>query len=290
MKVAFGMIVCNGADFLEPCIRQIYDIANQIVIAEGATKNWMRALGWDTPESKDDTLDILKKLQQEDKDHKIQIISGTWQDKIHQSNGYMNFVSDDTDYIWQLDCDEFYMRDDLKKTFRWLAEKSPTYVVVKYHHFWKNFSTVAVGQKLGWGWETPAPRIQKFYKNCHYIEHRPPMIVDPYTGIKNIDVLPANLTAETGTWCYHYSYVTDKQVLEKMTYYIAEFPEASRLKTWIEKVWKQWDVDKDFVEHTYGTHPSAWQGSYTEPFNGIHPEEIERLIHADLLDNSQQQL
>lgn len=279
MKIAFGIIVCNGDDFLEQCIRQVYDFADQIVIAEGATESWRKAMGWgDNPKSQDKTIPIIEKLMNEDHEKKISLINGIpWTNKIHQSNGYMQLVNPDTDYVWQLDSDEFYMKSDLYVVRKFL-ESNPgyTYLTVRQHHFWKNFKTVAVGQEAGWGWETPQPRIQKFYKGCKYVEHRPPIIIDPLTGESNDKIRPTNLTDQTGVWCYHYNYVTDKQVHEKMAYYAAEFPQASRLGTWIKDVWEQWDHDRLFVESRFGTHPSSWKGSYTQPFNGRHPEEIEK--------------
>ena len=273
MKIAFGMIVCNGDDFLEQCLNQVLDFADQIVIAEGATETWMKALGWETPESKDRTNLILTKF---DKYKKVHIAHGQWLNKIAQSNGYMRFIDDDVDYIWQLDSDEFYFKKDLEKTADFLNKEYPTYVTVKQRHFWKNFHTIAVGQRMGWGWETPQPRIQKYYPGCLYLEHRPPMILNPESGIKNSDIKSMNLLKETGIWCYHYNYVTDKQVCEKMAYYAEEFPQVTRLKTWYEFVWKKWDYDKNMIESLYGTHPSAWQGSCTQPYDGPHPEEIEK--------------
>lgn len=280
MKIAFGIIVCNGDDFLEQCIRQVYDFADQIVIAEGATDSWRKAMGWgDDPKSRDGTLHIIEKLMKEDQDNKISLINGIpWVNKTHQSNGYMQLIKDDTDYVWQLDSDEFYMKSDLYRV-RELLTTNPsfTFLTVHLHHFWKNFKTVAVGQEGGWGWETPAPRIQKFYKGSKYIDHRPPVIIDPITGNTNDKICPANLTDLTGIRCYHYSFVTDKQVLEKMAYYSAEFPESSRLRTWVKDVWKSWDHDRHLVESKFGTHPSSWRGSYTRDFNGRHPEEIEKM-------------
>ena len=87
MRIAFGIIVCNGDDFLEECVHQVYDFADQIVIAEGATETWMRALQWDTPKSKDKTIEILERLKKNDKQNKISIVHNQWNDKIHQSNG-----------------------------------------------------------------------------------------------------------------------------------------------------------------------------------------------------------
>lgn len=279
MKIAFGIIVCNGDDFLEECILQVYDFADQIVIAEGATETWMRALNWDTPKSKDNTNEILKKLINNDKENKISIVHGRWIDKIHQSNGYMKLINDDIDYIWQLDSDEFYMLKDLQIVKNYLIKEQPTYVTVEQIHFFKNFQTIAVGQSFGWGWETPQPRIQKFYPGCKYIEHRPPMIVNPITNIPNNQIKVQNLTQYTGVMCFHYNYVTDKQVKEKIAYYAEEFPEVPRLKTWIQHVWEQWDINKEFVEKTYGTHPTAWPDSHTKTYTGTHPEQMDKKIN-----------
>lgn len=282
MKIAFGIIVCNGDDYLRECVLQVYDFADQIVIAEGATETWMSTFKWLTPESKDKTNKILTELKRADKEDKISIIHGQWKDKTHQSNGYMGLIDDDTDYIWQLDSDEFYFLKDLEKVKNYLIKEKPTYVTVKQFHFFKNYFTRAVGQSRGWGWEIPQPRIQKFYPDCLYTEHRPPMIVSPITNIPNDRIKTQNLTQETGVVCFHYNYVTNKQVREKMAYYAAEFPEAPRLQTWVKDVWERWDTDKEFVERNYGTHPTAWEGSYTEPYKGNHPEQMRNKINEPL--------
>ena len=287
MKIAFGMIVCNGDDYLEACIRQVYSFADQIVVSEGATESWMKAMGWDSPESKDETNAILWRLQREDGGRKIKVIHGGWTDKIQQSNGYMPLIDPSTDYVWQLDSDEFYMRPDLDKVKDYLEKERPTYVDVRQLHFFKNFKTIAVGQTEGWGWETPQPRIQKFYPGCKYIEHRPPMIVDPRTGVGNGDIKRANLTEKTGVVCFHYNYVTNKQVREKMAYYATEFPQVQRLQTWVKDVWEAWDKNRDLVESNFGTHPTAWKGSKTAGYGGPHPEEMEKRINEIVLDNPQ---
>jgi hypothetical protein len=74
--------------------------------------------------------------------------------------------------------------------------------------------------------------------------------------------------------------VTEKQVREKMAYYANEFPGIDRLKSWFQEVWQAWDSDVERIEATYGTHPTAWKGSHTEPFTDRHPEEIEKLING----------
>lgn len=247
----------------------------------------MRALNWETPESKDGTNKIIEELKGLDKDNKISVVHGLWKEKNHESNGYLKLVHDDIDYIWQLDSDELYLYRDLNTVKEYLIKELPTYVTVKQLHFWKNFKTIAVGQSMGWGWETPQPRIQKYYKGCRYTKHRPPMIQNPRTGVNNDQIKSQNLTEMTGVKCFHYNYVTDKQVFEKISYYAAEFPQAPRLQTWYNNVWIQWDKDKGFVERIYGTHPTAWQSSYTIPYTGIHPEQMEKRINETILDNSQ---
>lgn len=277
MKIAFGMIVCNGDDFLDECLSQAYDIADQIVIAEGATESWMRAAGWSSPESKDRTLEILKRWEAKDTQGKISVVHGRWSNKTEQSNGYMRLIHDDIDYVWQLDSDEFYMKDDMLKVRKWLETEKPTYVLVKLFHFFKNYHTIGRGGE-GWGWDQPAPRIQRFYKDARYSEHRPPSITNPATGSKNENIRPANMTTSLGVYCYHYTYVTNKQVCEKMRYYMSEFPGTPRLQSWIKNVWEVWDKDPLGVEQQHGTHPSAWRGSRTEKFLGEHPESMRSRI------------
>ena len=241
-------------------------------------------MGWDTPHSRDETLAILERWMKKDGGRKIKMVSGGWVNKDDQSNGYMKLLNPDTDYIWHLDSDEFYMKEDLRKTREWLEKENPTFVTIDFLHFFKNYFTVAIGGQ-GWGWDTPIPRIQKYYPNALYTTHRPPCISDP-NGVPNEKIRPLHLSNVTGVKCFHYSYVTDKQVNEKMAYYATEFSQVERLKTWYQNVWKGWDINRDFVENTYGTHPTAWRGSRTTSYNGPHPETMEIRVHAPSVDHS----
>ncbi len=270
MKITFGMIVWNGALFLEQVLRNIYDTAHKIVVVEGAVSAHLDQAG-PAGRSTDRTLEILESFP--DPDDKLTVISGTWPEKDQQCNEYM--LKAEGDYVWQVDCDELYLEEDMEQIVRMLRD-SPriTSVSFKCHTFFKNLHTVARG---GIRWEFPFERIHRFHPGWVYTTHRPPTIIHPEVERPLRDICPvtAEQTEDMGIRLYHYSYVTRDQVGQKLPYYLD--------KPWgfdpdyMTRVWDSWDEDREGVEGRFGVHPDQSLENLpngTVPFLGRHPEAM----------------
>ena len=110
LKIAFGMIVFEGDYVLEECLKSVYPYASQILIAEGPVKFWQEK-GRTT--STDRTNEILDNFP--DPENKIKIVHGQFAEKDEQCAAYLEFMNDDIDYLWNLDSDELYTAEDIKK-------------------------------------------------------------------------------------------------------------------------------------------------------------------------------
>jgi len=115
MKITFGMIVLNGDQVLEETLSSVYPYAHQILIAEGPVGYWQQQ-GYTT--SMDGTNEILENFP--DPDNKIKIVHSQYSEKDEQCNAYMEFLDDETDYIWNLDCDEVFKPEDIEKVINLL--------------------------------------------------------------------------------------------------------------------------------------------------------------------------
>ena len=118
MKIAFGMIVFNGDYVLQECLESVYPYATQILIAEGPVRYWQDQ-GYTT--STDKTNEILDNFP--DPENKITVVHGQFEGKDEECRAYMPHMRDDIDYIWNLDSDEVYKPEDIKKIISILEEE-----------------------------------------------------------------------------------------------------------------------------------------------------------------------
>ena len=125
------MIIFNGAEFLRQVLDSIYSFAHEIIIAEGADRN-SRPYAKPNGSSTDETVDIIKSYP--DPGRKILLIQGIWKDKIEQSNAWLRHATGD--YVWQIDDDEIYKKEDLIKIDSLLKERPET-TAVSFH--WCHF-------------------------------------------------------------------------------------------------------------------------------------------------------
>jgi len=114
-KISFGIIVLNGEPFTKYCLRSIYDFAHEIIIVEGATK-YAKAISTPDGHSIDSTLKSIEDfIRDEDTEKKVKLITknGFWEEKDEMSDAYASKTTGN--YLWQIDIDEFYLEEDIKK-------------------------------------------------------------------------------------------------------------------------------------------------------------------------------
>jgi glycosyltransferase involved in cell wall biosynthesis len=307
LRFSFGMIVFNGETFLREVLESIYDFAYEIIVVEGPDKNGLALAGPDGG-SKDRTMEILGQFP--DPANKMKVIRGVWKDKDQQSNRYIKEATGD--YVWHIDDDEVYKPEDLHKVERFLmGDQEITAVSFHWQNFFKSFDRVMIAEPEYEVW-----RLFRLRPGYVFKTHRPPTVIDPGTGVAMNDVQPlrGHQLAAAGIYIYHYSYIFDQQVKEKIEYHAnyrlremgvgippmqdrfgkSELARKLWQKLWMskallplrkkadtgfhydyfEKIWKAWNDDPEGIEEQYGVSPSPGPYRRTTRFTGTHPAVI----------------
>ena len=287
MKIAFGMIVFNGNYVLQETIDSIYPFANQILIAEGPVTFWQEQ-GYSS--SVDGTNEIIDNIY--DPDNKIQVIHSQYGEKDEQCNAYMQFLNNDNDYIWNLDCDEVFKPSDMDTVIGLLEQERYTSVGFKSLTFYGGFDHYLTGFEEG----AEFLRIRKVYPGSYWSTHRPPTIahrIDNPWPERHLDF--NYLNDNYGVRMYHYSYVFPDQVFQKIKYYKQTISKDNCIDNYFEEIYLPWMLtdDKMIVEGKYhGAHefkPEYRGACYTAQFEGTHPftishslQMLQKKIHSQL--------
>lgn len=281
MKIAFGMIVFEGDYVLKECLEQVYPFAEQILIAEGPVSYWQRQ-GRST--SLDRTNEILDNFP--DPENKISIVHGQYLEKDDQCRAYMQFIKPDIDYLWNLDSDEVYKTEDLKRMIEFLKIEKPTSVGVRSCSFYGGFENYLTGFELK---TDNFLRIFKYVNGSTWLTHRPPTIQYPVgANVTRKHVSSDELFEKTGIQMYHYSYVFPDQVFRKINYYKDSVSRQNCIDNYFETVYLPWviateDKRKKIEKGYNGVHefkPEVRGECYTAKFEGGHPESITKNISS----------
>ena len=280
-KIAFGMIVFEGDYVLEACLKQVYNLASQILISEGPVKFWQNK-GRKT--SGDNTNNIIDNFP--DPENKIKIIHGQFNEKDEQCAAYMKYINSDIDYLWNLDSDEVYHAGDIENLINIMEKNNYTSADIRSCSFYGGFDRYIGGFEERKG---NFHRVFKVYPGSRWLTHRPPTVIHD----DSIKVLPKkHLDGDTlwykyGIRMYHYSYVFPNQVLNKIEYYKAKVSKENCIDNYFENVYYPWikeeNLDNKFkIEKiNEGVHEFKVEirsSAYTKKFEGKHPIEIEKNI------------
>ena len=274
MKITFGMIVLNGDQVLEETLASVYPYAHQILIAEGPVSYWQQQ-GYTT--SADGTNDILNSFP--DPDNKIKIVHSQYTEKDDQCNAYMQFLDDETDYIWNLDCDEVFKPEDIETVISLLEKERYTSVGFKSITFYGGFDHYLSGFEEG----AEFIRIRKVYPGSYWQTHRPPTIahkIDNPWPEKHLNF--NDLADNYGVRMYHYSYVFPDQVYNKIKYYKEYLSKENCIDNYFGRVYLPWitgdEQQRQAIEQRYhGVHEfkPAYRGEcFTKEFTGEHPQVV----------------
>ena len=273
MKVAFAMIVFNGEMFLKQVLESIYPFANQIVISEGTVKYWADK-GFKT--STDNTNKILAEFP--DPENKITVVHGTYNEKTELCRAYMPHIRQDTDYLWTIDSDEVFKTEDIIKVIQLLKNEKPGSIGFQSNTFFGGFNHILTGFERDHSFK----RILKYVDGCTYVDHRPPTLSSEH----GVAISGRQLFDKTGVEMYHYSYVSPKQVFEKIQYYKESLSKNNCIDNYFNEIWLPWvrgnDEIKQQIETKWkGVHefvPSYRGDCYTQFFIGQHPVPIKNSI------------
>lgn len=229
MKIAIQAIIFNGeehlpANMLLAWLDQADKLGDLVFITEGATKAVNHYWDGDTSsftndgKSTDNTISIIKKYIEDKPKFFLKESDGFWDGKTQMLNYWFHEGSPiyEADYIWQVDCDEFYTEENASKIISILESESPSRVDFFANHFWGDFNHCIDERSDGvWANQIPWRRIFKINKKSKWISHEPPNMY--FDGDQKI--VTKYQTLEEGIKLEHYSYVCENQVLFKSRFY-----------------------------------------------------------------------
>ena len=249
------MMVFNGDDYLDAALKGIYDIAHEIIIVEGAVKEFMFAANPDGS-STDKTVEIINSFP--DPLQKIRFIQGKWDNKMHMQNVIAEHVTGDI-YL-KLDSDEFYHINELEWLLNLYREDKNLWIIrYKFNHFWHSKDHIAVDSQ----WESRMNRICRWRKDFRH------SLTDPRGFNYFVDSKGVRVDAPTykvleldDRLVYHFAYVKPKRkVQEKLKYY-----STRGIGEEVKDTWSDW---KDGMP----TQPTHGGGTVTQ-FNGVLPKAV----------------
>lgn len=262
IKLSVGIICLNEEEYIEICLKSIYQHAHEIIIAEGACQLYLDK----NPDyvnkngsSTDRTVEIIRNFP--DPDNKILLVQGLWKNKGEQRHQTYSRMTG-THYLL-VDADEIYKSEDLDIMFEYI-DKNPQCCLfsIPFIHFWKEPKWQVIGEGSDPGyWNMRHPRLFKrdsryYYDVVH--DHGHTTLKDengkwmfpfqaPYKG--NCVEIPINI--------YHYGYMkSEKNIMAKEKFY-----EARR-------------GTEDFIWHDWKPGMPAKHSGKVIEFKGEHPEII----------------
>jgi len=271
-KLSFLMIVWNGMPFVEPCLEAIYDKAYEIFIVEGAVPE---AYEFATKRggSTDGTVQAIKKFP--DPKKKIKMVNSKWNSRVEMQNYFMDQVSGD--YVWQIDSDEIWKEEDIDKVID-LIKNRPSVKEVRFFakHFFKGFDYCFEDDRLYRN--GGIRRIFKFEPGAVFATHNPPTLRYTDGSLSSEEVISPEESLELGVFFYHYSYIYDYKVKQKVEMYsrVPHFSDVDH-EGWYENFFSKWvpEKRKELEGNGYGPWPLSSK-SHTFPFDGDHPAPIQR--------------
>jgi hypothetical protein len=286
-RVTFGVIVLNGMPFVPYHLRALYAFAHEIIVVEGAAPG-ARGNATAAGHSRDGTLEAIRRfIQEEDQAGKVKLVTaedeghpdGFWPgEKDEQSQAYARRATGE--YLWQVDVDEFYRPDDMRRVLEALAaDPSIQAVTFPTLTFWGAPDCIADGWFLRRG-AADYHRLFRWGEGYTYHTHRPPTVLDAAgRDTRTLGWLDAQATARLGVAMLHYSLLYPLQAIEKVEYYsnwgVADgWVEGERARRWLEDSYLT-------LRHPYRVHNVYRYPSWLERYRGRHAPEAERMF-ADI--------
>lgn len=258
VRISFFIIVFEGADYLEACLKQLYPHAWEILIAEGAIQLMANHKGYF--KSRDRTNEILDNFP--DPENKIKIFridDRAWKSKAEMKS---ILLKNSTGHIiWQIDHDEFYKHSDIDNVIQCFIDDASLDVIdIHTHHFWKDYDHYRIDGK--WG-QVKFTRIWRkkgllswTYHDCPHRDGK------PYRGtnFKGINI---------GRILYHYGYVREESSIEDKIEAMSA-RDTQRAKNYRREFgeWQEGNVGNIKV------------------FEGKHPQAIREIIDEELIGDN----
>lgn len=280
-RISFGIIVLNGEPFIRYCLRSIYAFAYEIIIVEGGHED-ARSVCTPDGHSIDSTLDTLLSFKRdEDPENKVQLITrdGFWEKtdelgrhRTHQSRAYAEKATGD--YLWQVDIDEFYKKEDIERIIGLLRRNpSITGITFPFTNFWGDLTYKIEGWKFLRG-GSYCHRVFKWGPGYKYLTHEPPTIVNEQgIDLRSLNWIKGREMKKMGIFMYHYSHLFPWQVRQKVQVYRDEKPDdCADIIQW---------ADNNYFKLTnpFNIERHYWMPSWLEYYRGTHPSEVVKMLH-----------
>lgn len=275
-KITFGIIVLNGEPFIRYCLRSIYPFAHEIIVVEGGHED-TRSVCTADGHSIDNTLQSLNKFkEEEDRENKLIIVTrnGFWPHKDElgrsrtaQSRAYAERATGD--YLWQIDIDEFYKKDDMQYIINMLKHNPDiTAVTFPAYTFWGDINYMCDSWSIRRGGQY-YNRLFKWNTKYKYLTHEPPTVVDENgKDLNQINWMSGKKMKKRNIYMYHYSLLFPWQVQQKVRVYKEEKPEGcSEVVDWAEN--NYFKLGNPTRVHNLYQYPS-----WLQRFKGSHPEQV----------------
>jgi glycosyltransferase involved in cell wall biosynthesis len=275
-KVTFGVIVLNGEPFTRYCLRALYPFAHEIIVVEGGHED-TRAVATQDGHSIDGTLEALTRFcAEEDPEQKVTVVTkdGFWPKKDElgrcrtpQSRAYAERATGD--YLWQVDIDEFYLADDIRRVLEMLAcDPEITAVSFRQRAFWGSPEIEVDGWPLRRGMDT-YHRLFRWAPEYRYVTHEPPTVADEMgRDLRTLKWVQPSELAGRGIYLYHYSLLFPWEVEQKTRLYKDENPVAyGGILDWAESSYFK-------LGHPYRVHNLHNSPSWLKRYRGQHPAEV----------------
>src|SRR6185369_11397562 len=277
IKITFGMIVLNGEPYVRYNLRSLYPFAHQIIVVEGACPS-AAAVATVDGHSTDGTLALLQEFKlNEDPDDKIIIVTaqddghlnGFWSEKNEMSKAYARRATGN--YLWQVDSDEFYHEDQVKRLMGILEREKPDTVSFPMITFWGGLDYITDSFYLIRDNAREYHRLFAWAPGYSYKTHFPPTVVDENgVDLRKKHWLRARDIEKYNIFLYHYSLLFPLQVFNKVSYYKAR--NCNDIDSWEESVYRR--LEKPFRVHNVYRH-IGW----LERFSGEHPLQVSKMMN-----------
>lgn len=278
------MIVLNGEPFLRYNIRALYPFAHEIIIVEGACPG-AKDIAKTDGHSRDGTIGVIRNMQRlEDPQRKIKLVTaedeghpnGFWSEKDEMSQAYARRATGN--YLWQVDVDEFYLPEDMKKIIN-LLQQNPQITAVSFlpRSFWGGLSYQLNSAQMLLDYPE-VPRLFAWKPEYSYVSHREPTVVDEkYRSLRSLKpVTGRELAKKHGIYLYHYEYLFAKQVLEKCSYFANATWTGGAYENAL--VWAR-ECFMD-IQHPYRLHLNTGVFHWLEAYSGAHPQQVKLMMEA----------
>ena len=123
--MTFGIIVLNGEPFTRYCLRALYPFAHEIIVVEGGHEDTRAVATATATPLTAPSMSLVASAQRRTRSRRSPIVTrdGFWpkkdelgRDRTPQSRAYAERATGD--YLWQVDVDEFYRDDDIRRCWR----------------------------------------------------------------------------------------------------------------------------------------------------------------------------